>query len=188
MKKIILTLLLFISPKTFAGMAEIGLSASYHNSKINETNYTVKDSITASISYYFWSMSPLELSYTSGRYESATGDPADSNNTIIIGISEFVGLDFVLSFASRESLFQPFIKVGGVYMDKEYYLDPDDDIKQMIDYQIGVAPSAGLGFRMKFSQAFSFKFTVDAWSTPINDERHTKNYDYAAKTGISWMF
>ncbi len=186
MKSIVL-LFIFWSVSLQAGVAELGLSTSYHNSKIDDNNFSVRQSVTASLAYYFWEMSALEISYTSGHYESSTGIDA-SSAVVILGTSEFVGMDFVISFAGRKDSFQPFVKIGAIYMDKEYFLDPDDNIKQRIDYQIGVAPSAGLGFRIRMTQAFSVKFSVDTWSTPIGDDRHPTNYDYAARAGISWLF
>lgn len=189
--KVLLLLLsvFMIGTTASAGIMELGTSVSYRSSHIDANNYQTSFSTTASISYYFWEMSALELSYTNGVSKVHIKQGTDPAYTILTGF-DMLGVDFVLTFAKRESTFQPYIKVGGAKMDKEIYREVEGNAKTKIGGTSGVVPSAGLGFKMKLTKSFSLKLSADAW---ISDDEeisdiNSDNLDYATRAGISWFF
>lgn len=195
MKTLILLLAIFsFLPGAHAGVSELGLSFSKNSSRINEFNFTKRDYITGSYSYYLGAASAIEFSYTSGRYENSSGSNS-SDVSKILGIFEFFGIDLVYGFADRKAQFQPFIKLGALYMDKEFFLNPTNLSTNPTSSQCGIAPSAGVGFKIRLTQTFSFKFNMDGSTQPLGNKceatsaaDETTNIDYSAKAGISWFF
>jgi len=179
-------LVVLSSSSAYAGVFEIGLSSNYRESIVDDDNFEKTLSVTGSISYFFGELSALELSYTKGREKDSFRPPEDVKTTIRTDF-ELVGLDFVFSFADRESAFQPFIKMGGVYVSKESFLKVEGFSEKEIDTpDAGVAPSAGLGFKIRLSERFRIKLGIDAWTTPLGAENI--KIDKAARAGISWFF
>lgn len=195
MKKIILTLTLLLVPiNSFSGVSELGLSYSNVNSEINESNYTKRESMTVSYSYYLGSSTALETSYTSAKYIGSSG--ADVSTAEISTVTyTILGLDFVYGFSDRNAQFQPFVKLGGHHIDKKFYTETQNSARQQTASVCGIAPSAGVGFKIKMTQTFSFKLSIDGSTQPLtnqcdddpNDDEF-QNIDYAAKAGISWFF
>ncbi|MBC86424.1 MAG: hypothetical protein CL677_04530 [Bdellovibrionaceae bacterium] len=194
MRHFLPTLLVFFSVTLFsygslAGVTELSLSTNYRNQKIDSNNFTNSLSYTGSISYYFWEMSALELSYTKGESKQSFRLTGDTESTVATTEFELIGVDFVLSFAERKAAFQPFVKVGAAHIDKVFLLDPAGGTEAETGSQSGIAPSAGVGMRIRFTQTFSLKMGVDAWASPINDDSDDpETVDYAGRVGISWMF
>ena len=52
----------------------------------------------------------------------------------------------------------------------------------------GYAPSAGLGFKILFTQGMSLKAGIDAWTSPISeddeDNQNTPSIDYSGRIGL----
>ena len=184
----ILTILVGLSvaaPPAEAGLFELGSSGNYRISRIDKDNYQEMVSYTGSISYYFWEMSAIELSYTEGEQIVVLKIP-DENKTTTTTIFRMAGLDLVLTLAGKESPFQPYIKVGGAYIKKEMYREVETLGTDRLPSSEGLVPSAGVGFKIKLTDAMSIKMGVDAWTSPSNQEPTT--IDYAGRAGISWMF
>jgi hypothetical protein len=167
-----------------AGYLELGTSANYRKSTIDADNFQESISYTGSISYYFWESSALELSYTNG-YSQIVVTPVADSKTITETDFSLIGLDMVFSFAGRESMFQPYVKLGGAIIEKKIYRQIDGFSKDKIGEQKGEVPSAGLGFKLNISKAFSVKIGVDAWTSPLDEEPVT--VDYAGRAGLSWF-
>ena len=181
-----LILIALTSQVSNAGIMEVGTSVSYRSSHIDSNNYQTSFSTTASISYYFWEMSAIELSYTNGVSKVNIKQGTDPSYTILTGFDMY-GIDFVLTFASRESAFQPYIKLGAAQMDKEIYREVEGN---SIGGSSGTVPSAGIGFKIKLTKTFSIKMSIDSWISDDEDisNVNSDNLDYAARAGISWLF
>jgi hypothetical protein len=170
-----------------AGYIEIGASGNYRISKIDDDNQQELISYTGSLSYYFWELSAIEFSYTQGKQEVTAKFPGDVNRVIQTTMFEMMGADLVLTLADKESFLQPYIK-GGVARIKKKIIrviegaTPDSD---EIELDPTVVPSAGIGFKLKFTKTLSLKFGVDAWKSSSGS---TDTIDYAGRAGISWMF
>lgn len=168
-----------------AGFLELGATANYRRSTISDENYQESISYTGSISYYFWEMSAIEVSYTQG-YSKLVVTPFGGDRSTTETDFSLLGLDLVLSFAGRKDMFQPYIKVGGAHISKEIYRQSAEGFsKVLIAEQSGVVPSAGIGFKIKISERFSVKVGVDAWTSPLEEDPVT--VDFAGRAGISWF-
>lgn len=169
-----------------AGFIEIGATANYRSSQFDKNNFSETISYTASYAYYFFEQCAAEFSYTSGYSKqvskASTTDPKYTTEDNI----DLASLDLVLSFAGREDLFQPYVKVGGGYLKKERFFQVDQMAKNKIKTSEGFVPSAGIGFKILLTKGFSIKVGVDGWSTPLNEEPVV--FDYVGRAGISWMF
>lgn len=172
------------SPST-ANYIELSATTNYRKSSIDRENFQESVSYTGSISYYFWEMSALELSYTNGLTElniKPPGEPKTTNTTVF----QLIGLDLVISFAGREDFFQPYVKAGGAYLEKKATQEVEGFGVRRIPSVHGIVPSGGLGFRLKLNQQFSFRAGIDAWTSPMDQK--VKTVDYAGRAGISWFF
>jgi hypothetical protein len=181
MAKLLLFFILLASIPTQAGYFEISGSGSYRKSSLDSTNYSVFRSGTGSVAYYFWELSALELSYTESR-----ADEINTNYKSRV-YSTFYGADLIFTMATKQSLFQPYIKVGGAYIDKNgTYKLPTTNVSKLPSTS-GWAPSAGIGLKFILGEHVALKAGVDAWSSPVNQNGAT-TYDYAGRLGLSFIF
>lgn len=182
----ILWLSLLFIPVAHAGVIEIGATGNYRESYLTEKTYQKSVSYTGSISYYFWEMSALELSYTRGTNISSLKISTTDQQTINTTYFEMVGMDLVLTLADKQSYFLPYIKGGGAYLAKEMENQREGTPMQK-DSLYGLVPSAGLGFKLRLSQNLSIKIGADAWTNPHKSGQDTV-WDYAGRGGFSWLF
>lgn len=190
-----LSLTLLFSSPAFAGYTELSGSVNYKKTSIDKYNYSDSTSYTGSISYYFWEMSALELSYTSGLGKLST-KATGALEPVQIQIAQFTmtGLDLVLSLAGKEDILQPYIKLGGAYMDKSFYKENALEGRVKIQSQYGIVPSAGAGLKIAFTKSLSIRAGIDAWTSPLSDkskdstgEERKTTIDYAGRLGLSWV-
>lgn len=177
--------LLLFSNSVFAGPIEIGLSSSYRKSSIDSNNLQESLSFTGGLTFYLWELSALELSYTDGRARTVT-QPIGGSKVTTTWAYEMAGLDFVLSLADRDSFIQPYVKLGGAYIQKKATQEVDSGAVVSLPIQRGIVPSAGAGFKIALTKQLSLKIGVDAWTTPLGDR--TVMVDLAGRAGLSWMF
>lgn len=170
-----------------AGYIEIGASGNYRISKIDDDNQQELISYTGSFSYYFWELSAVELSYTQGKQEVTAKFPGDTNRIVQTTMFEMMGADLVLTLADKESFLQPYIKGGAARIKKKIIrvVEGAGGGTDEIELDPSVVPSAGIGFKLKFTKTLSLKVGVDAWKSSSSD---TDTIDYAGRAGISWMF
>jgi hypothetical protein len=187
MSKILLLTLCLWAGAAQAGIIELGASGNYRLSRIDDDNKQEMTSYTGTISYYFWEMSALELSYTQGKSVVTYMFPGETTHTYITTVFELIGLDLVLTLGDKQSVFLPYIKVGGAYIRKEIAREVEGvSGVQRIPAPDGIVPSAGIGFKIRFTQTLSLKVGVDAWTSP--PDREPVTVDYAGRAGLSWMF
>lgn len=181
MKSMIFLVLILFSVSSYAGYFEISASGSYRKTSYDENNYSVYRSGTGSVAYYFWEMSALELNYTKARSDEIKSEyQARSYVT-------FYGADLIFTLASKQSLFQPYIKVGAAYQHKKasYKQTNVATVTHFPDIK-GWAPSGGVGLKFILGKHVALKAGVDAWSSPLSQDKVT--YDYAGRVGLSLLF
>lgn len=189
-----LGLLLLFSFQTYAGFMEVGASVNYRKTAIDENNFSDSTSYTGSFSYYFWERSAVEFSYTSGLGKLSTKAPgAGEIKQVQIVQFSMTSLDLVLSLAGKEDPFQPYIKLGGGYVDKQFFKENELEGRRLTHEQSGIVPSAGAGIKIGLTQHLSIKLGIDAWTSPMNDkdengEDRKSEIDYAGRAGLSWLF
>lgn len=187
MRFLVLVLALAAPIFAHAGFIEVGASANYRSSGYDKNNYIQSLSYTGSISYYFWEMCAFEINYTTGYSKQVTKGTGDLDPVEKVEDNIDMGsLDLVLSSASRQDAFRPYIKIGAGYLVKERFRQVNDDDKTRISKQEGVVPSGGVGLSISITKELSLKFGVEAWTSPL--KQNPVVVDYAGRAGISWMF
>lgn len=182
-KLILLFLISTLGSSAHAILTEVGVSYSYSKKTFNATNYYQSDSKTASVSLYFWDQFALELSYTDSFYES---QESDTNSTRTVQQSTKIsGADLIYVLTDQKSSFQPYLKGGAAYINKEKQVKYINADVINIPTKDGVAPSYGVGLKFKISEKFSIKVGYDVWQTPLDDGSTTD--DTSFKAGLSWF-
>lgn len=187
MKWLLILLLQAASIPAWAGFMELGGSVNYRSSRYDSDNFVESLTYTASVSYYFWETSALELNYTTGtsKQVSKGATPTDPKFTVEDNI-DMTSLDLVLSFAERQAPFRPYVKLGAGYLVKERFRKVNDSPRERISEQSGIVPSGGLGLSVNITKTFSIKLGLDAWTSPMNEKPVV--VDYAGRAGLSWIF
>jgi hypothetical protein len=162
-----------------AGIFELSASGSYKNTNFDATHSAASESGTAGLAYYFWDLSALEIAYTRG----------DANQVqpeyIAYQTYTAYGVDLLVTVANQDSILKPYLKAGAAYLFKSLRYSIPGFTQITVDTQ-GIAPTAGMGFKLMLGQRFAIKGGVDVSSSPINIEPVT--YDFGATGGISILF
>ena len=162
-----------------AGIFELSAQGSYKNTNFDATHSAASESGTAGLAYYFWDLSALEISYTRGD--------ANQVQPEYVAYQTFTayGIDLLVTVANRESALKPYLKAGGAYVFKSLRYSIPGFTQITVDTQ-GLAPTAGMGFKLMLGQQFAIKGGVEVSTSPINIEPIT--YDFGATGGISILF
>lgn len=176
----ILTVFVFVMPvNSWAGLFELGTSVSYRKTNFDATRSSAIQTTTGSLAYYFWGLSALQFSYTYG-----TANQIQPEYTAYQIIQQ-IGMNLLITMASRESSFRPYLKVGGAYTEKKLrYNIPN--FEPLRSEMYGVTPTGGIGFKLMIGKRFAIKAGVDVTTSPINDDVFT--FDLEATGGISILF
>lgn len=183
-----LVALLSFGPLCQAGFVELGGSVNYRRSSFDSQNYQELISYTGSVAYYFMEMSALELSYTNGYSDMSISSPYNPIESRYETYTNFqlLALDLVFSFAEKEDMFQPYIKLGGGYLKKQVFFQVNGGDIDLVSSQEGMVPSGGIGCRLMLTRSIAIKLGLDAWTTPPTEQPVT--VDYAGSLGASWLF
>jgi hypothetical protein len=179
------SLLLSSSPAQ-AFFTEVGASYGRDKKTFDSNNYLDTESITASLSFYFWERVALELSYTDAtalRTEKASPTDAQRN---ILQKSQIIGADLIWMLADRKDFFQPFVKGGGAQVSRRQQIDIEGFGTQVLSPETAIVPSYGFGLKLMITDSFSIKFSYNLWQTPIDGGQRTD--DSSLKAGVSWIF
>lgn len=187
MRLILFVTLLLTGAQASAGFVEIGASANYRSSGYDKNNLVESLTYSASMSYYFWEMCAIEFTYTTGYSMQKSKGPLEADPVYKVEDNiDMASADLVLSFASRQDPFRPYVKAGAGYLIKERFRQVNEDDKSRINKQEGIVPSAGVGLSISFTKEFSLKVGVEAWTSPLKQDPVV--VDYAGRAGISWIF
>jgi hypothetical protein len=180
------TVILF-SANSMAGVFEIGAQANYRSTNFDPTHSDVMESGTGSIGYYFWGLSALELSYTRGAALQQQPEYSAYQDLTAYGI------DFMITMANKDSALKPYIKLGAAYVDKNLR-EIFPNLPAISIETRGIAPSAGLGFKLMITQQFALKAGMEASTSPVfmyystSPDPNTITYDFSANGGLSIFF
>lgn len=173
---------------------EIGLSGNYRKTFLTELGttqraYDENAAYTASFAYYFREMTALEFSYSQGK--NTRFIPSSTITSTTTHRYSLFGADLVFTFGKRSDTFIPYIKAGVAYFDKksidyEYVNNGTPELPQTVEINSTVVPSAGFGMQFRLTQRLSFKAGLEFWTSgAINKD--VKDFDWAARMGISWF-
>jgi outer membrane protein W len=186
MKYFLLTFL--FSVNAYAGFIEVGASVNIRDNSVDEQNKSKTRSVTGSIAYYFFENSAFEISYTEGYVKTeSTGlvGGVSIPYTQIVNFQMISG-DFILSFGAKNDAFQPYIKAGMAYQEKEIQFQANGSDSSDFPEVKGEYVTGGIGFKILLGKNWSFKAGYDMWKGPLGEEDQTT--DAAVRAGISFMF
>lgn len=185
MKRLFACLLLgfFCSSEAHAFFTELGLSYGRKRTSFDADNYVDSESMTASLSIYFFEKLALELSYTdaSGVREEKT---AFSQQTVLQKTS-VTGADLIWMLADRKSFFQPYLKGGAAQIRRKQEVKVQGFDTYTLEPETSIAPSYGIGFKLNFTDSFGIKIGYDAWKTPLGGGAFSN--DDSLRAGVTWM-
>ncbi len=177
----------FASTKAHAINTEVGSNYTYRKSAFDAENNTEQQSTTGSLSFYFWEQIALELSYTSTLYVKKEKQPdfAGAYLRTTTQYTDVYGSDLIFVLSDKKATFQPYVKVGAAQVKVRQVVQDEGQNSWEIKYN-GLSPSAGVGFKLFFSEAFAFRASYDAIQTPSNND--TKITDISGRVGLSMIF
>lgn len=172
-----------------AGLMELSYSFSLSDSTLNSDNYTKTLSHTASLAWYFLEMSALEVSYSKGEQQISGKAEGDAN--ALRYRTEFImyGADLILTFAKKESVLQPYIKGGAVWIDKKLYRRQSPLLAEQLINETDSStpvPSLGAGFKFFLLKNLSLKASYDTWRS--NKTGGSETWDSTIRAGASIYF
>ncbi len=173
---------------------EVGLSGNYRKVYLTELGTTQRafdesSAYTASFAYYFREMTAIEFSYSQGK--NTRFIPSSTITSTTTHRYSLIGTDLVFTFGKRSDTFIPYIKAGVAYFDRksidyEYINNGVPELPQTVEINSTVVPSAGFGMQFRLTQRLSFKAGLEFWTSgAINKD--IKDFDWAARMGISWF-
>ncbi len=167
---------------------EIGGNFLYKKNFVDSMNNSEQQIITSSISFYFWDLVSVELSYTT----SLLIKKEQNNSAISTSIrmtsqtADVYGTDLVYSFFDKRSFLQPYAKVGVGYMNKTQTTQIDNNPPWTVGPYSGWAPEYGVGLKLLMTEAVAIKMGYDITHTPIDNSSTAQ--DSNGKIGLSWIF
>ena len=172
------------------GLFEVGVSANYKKSFLDEDAFDETQSYTGSVTYYFGKQSALELSFTNGQ--SLRFVPSDSDTLRTTYKYTVLGADLVITFAERNAPFIPYLKLGGAYFNEKkltYEFEDSNGLvfdRETINLDQALVPSTGLGVKFRVTDSFLIKIGLEGWvSRPLNEK--PLRIDYSGRAGLSWF-
>lgn len=180
---------LFFSGPAGAGVIDISYSFSTRQSFIDDDNYTKSLSHTASVAWYFMEMSAIEISYTQGDGEVSGKADTDTTAVVVKTRMNMYDASLVLTFAKKDSIFQPYIKGGGAFVDKRQYRTDAIYNNKLISQtdKDELVPSFGAGFRWYLTKHISLRAGYDRWRSGKNADGD-EIWDDAVRAGLSFTF
>lgn len=188
--RIILPLILvpIIVSKAHAFYTEVGINYSYKKSVLDSLNMIEQQTTTGSLSFYIWERVAVEFSYTNGlnvKKEKELASTTSNSQRITTQYTNIYESNLIYVFADRKTVFQPYIKGGGAYIQKRQVAQIDNTDPWEIT-QTGWAPGAGVGFKYLLTDSIGLKVSYDVLKTPVDNS--TSIDDVMGRIGLSWIF
>lgn len=182
---IVVAFALINSSNAHAVFTEVSASYGYKTQTYDANNNTKTETVSGSLSLYFWERIALELSYTDSLgVIQAKAYSTDPNRTIEQK-SQVLGSDLIFVFADKKTLFQPYVKAGIAQITRSQKTKIEGQDSYSNSPEVATAPSYGVGLKVALTETFGLKFSYDVWKSPISDTVQTD--DSAFKAGITWI-
>jgi hypothetical protein len=182
-------LALFISGEALALATEIGLSFNRKRTSFDANNYLDSESLTGSVSLYFFERLALEMSYTSAtgvREEKLVSNGVTISQQTVVQTTQVYGADLIWVLADRKEFFQPYVKGGFARIQRVQQVKVNSLNTYTLEPDIAIVPSWGLGCKLALTPQFGIKLSYDAWKTPLGEGAFSN--DDAVRAGVTWMF
>ena len=189
MKRLCYALILAVMSFTpFAANAmytELGAAYGYKSQTYDQNNKNQTESLTGSVSLYFWERIALELSYTDATaIVESKAFAADPQRTTIQR-SQILGADLIFVLAEKTAFFQPYVKGGVAQINRTQKIKIEGQDTYENDPESAIVPSYGVGLKLSITDSFGVKISYDAWKTPVGGGTQTDDSSFRA--GITWI-
>jgi len=167
---------------------ELGVNYIYKMSYIDSLNYIQQQGTTASVSLYFWDHVAVELSYTNSLLVKNEQNLSATSTSVRVTsqVANIYGLDLVYVFGDRKDTFQPYIKAGCGYVNKNQTTQIDNNPPFTVGPFNGLAPDYGIGLKYFVTDSVAIKMGYDVVITPIDNNNTAQ--DVSGRAGLSWIF
>lgn len=177
--------ILLTSTTAHALYTELGAQYGHKTQTYDDNNYNEAESISGSVSLYFWERIAIELSYTDATSVVVSKAYSSDPKRTTVQKSQIFGADLILVFADKKAMFQPYIKAGLAQIDRKQSIKIENQDTYDNDPESAIAPSYGLGIKIPLTDSVGIKFSYDAWETPISGDAKTN--DSSIRAGVTWI-
>jgi hypothetical protein len=177
-------LTLFFVHAGHAITTELGVSYAQKKTTFNQDNFILTESITGSISFYFFERIATEFSYTEAvglREELVVG-----NKQVTYQKTGILGADLILILLDRSYFIQPYVKGGAARITRKQEIKVANLDPIRIEPDPAIVPSYGAGVKIAITQTFGVKLSYDIWKTPVGDGTTTD--DSQMRAGVTMTF
>lgn len=185
---VFLLLPLFISEFSQAMFTEVGVTYGRKKTSFDSDNFFDSESITGSVSFYFFERFALELSYTDARgvrEEKIISNGVTVQKQTVVQKTQVIGSDLIFVLADRKAFIQPYLKGGAAQITRRQEVKVNS-ITYVLEPESATVPSYGAGFKIALTESFGIKVSYDAWQTPIGGGAVTN--DSQIRAGVTWIF
>lgn len=171
---------LFLWNNSRAGTYEFSLGASYHKSTYSGGSFSSVRTLGGNVGYYFFNQSSLELSYQEM-----------TNRDEFVGVQSssyydrILSLNWVQNFASRQSMFQPYLKGGVGQLNRDAKIVDALNRTQRAETNT-VTAVGGAGFRLYLTKDFAIRCEINSYLSGARIK--TWNQNYAWTIGVSYLY
>ena len=177
-------LIVFFQKPGHAITTELGVSYAQKKTTFNQDNYILTESITGSISLYFFERIATEFSYTEAiglREELVMG-----NKQVTYQKTGILGADLILILIDRSYFIQPYVKGGAARITRKQEIKVANLDPTRIEPDPALVPSYGAGVKISITQTFGVRLSYDIWKTPVGDGTTTD--DSQMRAGVTMTF
>lgn len=179
---------LILSESAMALTTEIGVQYWRKQTSFDANNYLDSESITGSLSFYFFERVALEASYTDAK--AVREEKIYSGSTVIqqqtvVQITNVVGADLIFMLSDRKAMFQPYIKGGVAQITRKQEVKVNNLNTYTLEPEKALVPSYGGGLKIALTDTLGIKISYDAWQTPVGGGAVTN--DAQLRAGITWL-
>jgi hypothetical protein len=180
----LLILIFFSGGYVDAITTELGVSYAQKKTTFNQDNSIVNESITGSMSLYFFERVATEFSYTEAtglREELVMG-----NKQVTFQKTGILGADLILILLGRSYFIQPYVKGGAARITRKQEVKVANLDPTRIEPNPAIVPSYGAGVKISLTQTFGVRLSYDIWKTPVGDGTTTD--DSQMRAGVTMTF
>ncbi len=179
---------LVFSEGAMALTTEIGVQYWRKQTSFDANNYLDSESITGSLSFYFFERVALEGSYTDAK--AVREEKIYSGSTVIqqqtvVQVTNVVGADLIFMLTDRKTMFQPYLKGGVAQITRKQEVKVNNLNTYTLEPEKAIVPSYGAGLKIALTDTLGIKISYDAWQTPVGGGAVTN--DAQLRAGVTWL-
>lgn len=179
---------MLFTESAFALTTEIGVQYWRKQTSFDANNYLDSESITGSLSFFFFERFALEASYTDAkavREEKIYSGATVIQSQTVVQLTNVVGADLIFMLSNRKAMFQPYIKGGVAQIKRRQEVKVNNLNTYTLEPEKALVPSYGAGLKVALTETLGIKISYDAWQTPIGGGAVTN--DAQLRAGVTWL-